>query len=533
MTLQRLLRLLPAGLVVLVALDLGMLFVQHNQSRATFAQLRAAQAERDAIGRIRTNCEALTFKAVAWTLTRRSTQGRQYQEGKKACFDEVAQAGTVLQQAAPALRSLRERLETLAALLENIQAEHTDEAKMVTVGRLEREVQPLTAAVHKDLDGLTRAADGESESLMNAAVTQEERSLWLGGILGVLAILVGVLVVQVVTRRILGSVGEALAMAGALAEGDLAVSPRVKRQDEIGQLLSAMDKARRAWIDAIGDIHGATRYIAEAAAEIVRDAADLNEGTMRAAENLRQTARSMGELVSTVASSSEAARRAAELASTATGSAQAGETAMAEVVESMQALSAASSKIGEIVGVIDSIAFQTNLLALNAAVEAARAGDQGRGFAVVASEVRALAQRSSTAAGEIRQLIATSVEGVRDGAASATGASEKIVQAGDSIEQVSTVIADVSGAATRQNRELDQLSRTLDELDRVTQGHTRMVGSWTSRAAHLQEELGRLEGLVQRFHLPEDLLPAAAPAMPAAPRPSVIEDRRQPAFHDR
>ena len=531
MTLQRLLRLLPAGLVILVALDLAMLFVQHRQSSATFDQIRAAQTERDAIGRIRTNCEALTFKAVAWTLTRRSTQGRQYQEGKKACFDEVEQARVSLAHAAPALRELRTRLDKLAGVLENIQAEHTDEAKMVTVGRLEREVQPLTAAVHKDLDDLTRAADRESERLMAAAVAQEERTMWIGAILGVLAILVGVLVVRLISRRILGSVGEAVTVAAALAEGNLGVVPRVRSHDEIGQMLDAMDKARRAWIEAIADIHGATRYIAETSAEIVRDAAELNEGTLRAADNLRQTARSMGELVSTVASSSEAARRAAQLAGTATGSAQEGEAAMAEVVRAMEALSGASTKIGEIVGVIDSIAFQTNLLALNAAVEAARAGEQGRGFAVVASEVRALAQRSSTAAGEIRGLIATSVDGVRNGAASASGASEKILHAGDSIEQVSTVIAGVSDAATRQNRELDQLSRTLDELDRVTQGHTRMVGSWTSRAAHLQEELRRLEGLVQRFQLPDDVLPAALPA--AVPARSVIQDRRQPALHDR
>ena len=169
---------------------------------------------------------------------------------------------------------------------------------------------------------------------------------------------------------------------------------------------------------------------------------------------------------------------------------------MGEVVQTMDDLSAASSKIGEIVAVIDCIAFQTNLLALNAAVEAARAGEQGRGFAVVAAEVRALAQRSSQAAGEIRGLIGSSVEGVQEGARNAAGASEKIVHMGESIEQVSAMIADVSGAASRQNREIDQLSRTIGELDQLTQNNTRMVGSWTDRAEHLREELQRLAGLV-------------------------------------
>jgi methyl-accepting chemotaxis protein len=522
MSLQRLLRLLPLGLVILVGLNLGMLLVQERQSRATFEQIGVAQSQRAVLGGIREDCEALTFKAVAWTLTRRSSQGRQYQEGKKACLAAVGQAETALPHVAAALAALRARVQQLATLLEAIQAEHTDETKMVTVGRMEREVQPLTTAMHKDLDDLTRAADDESARLMAAALAQQERTLWLGACLGVLAIAIGAILARVVTRRILMSVGEALSVARALADGDLSVAPKVRRADEIGQLLAAMDKARLAWIDTIAEIHGVTRYIAAATDEIARDAGTLNESSVHAAANLQQTARSMAELLSTVAASTESARRAAELAGTATGSAHEGEVAMAEVVKTMEHLSAASAKIGEIVTVIDSIAFQTNLLALNAAVEAARAGDQGRGFAVVASEVRALSQRSAVAAGEIRELIATSVDGVRAGASNAAGASRKILHVGESIEQVSNMMSDVSGAADRQGREIDQLSRTIDQLDRVTQGNTRMVGSWTDRASHLREELQRLAELVHRFRLPGAeaavaQLPAAMPAKPARP----------------
>ena len=199
MTLQRLLRLLPIGLVVLVALNMAMMLVQDRQSRATFDQVRAAQVQRDAIGRIRTSCEALTFKAVAWTLTRRSSQGRQYQDGKKACLEAVSQAEAAMPKARAALDALSQRLQSLAVLLEAIQSEHTDENKMVTVGRLEREVQPLTAAIHGNLDDLTRAADDESGRLMSAALKQQERTLWLGGLVGVLAIAIGALLVQVVS----------------------------------------------------------------------------------------------------------------------------------------------------------------------------------------------------------------------------------------------------------------------------------------------------------------------------------------------
>jgi len=516
MTLRRLLRLLPVGLVVLVALNMAMMLVIDRQARTTFEQVRAAQSQRDMISGIRTQCEALTFKAVAWTLTRRTTQARVYEEGKKSCFSAVELAASAMPQAKEKLAALQEKLTALAALLETIQSEHTDETKMVTVGRLEREVQPMTADMHRELDALVRVADDESVRLMARAQEQQQRTLWAGALVGIVAVVIGAILGSVVTRRILNSVGEAVSMASALAEGDLGVAPRVRSTDEIGQMLDAMDKARRAWIAAIGEIHVVTRYIAEIAEEIAQDAGTLNERSAHAATSLRDTARSMAELLSTVEASTASARKASDLAGTATGSAREGEAAVAQVARTMDDLSHASSKIGEIVALIDSIAFQTNLLALNAAVEAARAGEQGRGFAVVASEVRALAQRSSQAAGEIRGLIGASVEGVQAGARNAAGASGKIVQMGQSIAQVSSMIAEVSGAASRQNREIDQISSTIGELDKMTQHNARLVGSWTERAEHLREELRRLAGLVQRFRLPgAALAPASTAVIPA------------------
>ena len=503
MTLKGLLRLLPIGLVLLVSLNLAMLFVHGRQSRATFDQVRAAQVERDVVGGIRTTCEALTFKAVAWTLTRRSSQGRQYQEGKKECFDAVARTQASVPQARNALANIEQRLQQLATLLEAIQSEHTDESKMVTVGRMEREVQPLTAAIHKDLDDLARAADEESQRLMAAAIQQQERTLWLGVIVGALAIVIGFLLVRVVTRRILGSVDEAVTVAEALAEGDLGVAPRVRRDDEIGQLLTAMDKARRAWITAIGDIHLATQSIADTADEIAQGAGTLNDRSVSAASNLKQTSTSMRSLLAMVEESTASARRAAELAGAATGSAEEGGTAVAELARTMANINAASAKIAEIVAVIDGIAFQTNLLALNAAVEAARAGEHGRGFAVVASEVRALAQRSSQAAGEIRSLIGSSVERIESGARGATGASAKITHVGEAIGQVRSMIDEVSHAADRENREIGQLARAVHELDQLTENNTRMVGTWTDTAGELRNELQRLALLVKRFRLPD------------------------------
>jgi methyl-accepting chemotaxis protein len=514
---QRLLHLLPAGLVVLVGLNMAMLAVQDRQGRATFDQVRAAQAQRDAVDRVRGHCEALTFKAVAWTLTRRSTQGRVYQDGKAACLDSIGQASAAMPEAHQALDSVAGRLGDLTKLLEAIQYEHTDESKMVTVGRLEREVQPLTADIQKRFETLARAADDEAGRLMDAALARQERTLWIGGLVGVLAVLVGAGLAQLVTRRIVNSVREAVTVASALAEGDLSVAPRVRRRDEIGRLIEAMDQARQAWITAIADIHGTTRRIEQAAAGIADDAESLNERSLHAASNLRETARSTSELLAMVEGSTATARRVADLAGAAKGSAHDGGAAMGEVVRTMDELSAASSRIAEIVTKIDALAFQTNLLALNAAVEAARAGDQGRGFAVVASEVRALAQRSAQEAAQIRGLIGTSVAGVQQGARSAGSASEKMRQVDGSIGEVASMIGEVSGAAGRQSREIDQLSRTLAELDELTQNNARMVGSWTDRAGRLRGEVRRLAGLVGRFRLPEaEALDAEQDVGPAA-----------------
>jgi len=532
MSLQRLLRLLPLGLAALVALEMAMMVVQDGLSRATFEQTRVAQFQRDALGRVRTNCDAVTFKAVAWTLTRRNTQGRQYQEGKAACFDSVAQAKRLV-SSDQELAALSEDLGKLTTLLEAIQAEHTDETKMVTVGRLEREVQPLNASISGRLDKLTRAADKQSENLMADALDQQQRMLWISAFVGIAAVLIGAFLVHVVTRRILHSVNEAVSVATALSEGDLSVAPRVRSSDEIGKMLAAMDQARQAWITAIGDIHTVTQYIAEAAEQIANDAGTLNDSSRHAASNLRDTARSMSELQSTVEKSTASARRVAELAGNATGSAHEGGAAMGEVVQTMDKLSAASTKIAEIVSVIDGIAFQTNLLALNAAVEAARAGEQGRGFAVVAAEVRALAQRSSQAAGQIRGLISSSVEGVESGARRAAVASDKIAHVGQSIDQVSSMIDGVSAAASRQSREIHAISRALGELDGLTQDNTHMVSSWTDRASHLRAEVQRLAQLVGRFRLPGEAMAEPAPeaARELQPEPRlVVEDRREPAL---
>ena len=503
MSLKGLLRLLPVGLLLLVSLNMGILLLQTKQGREVFDQVRVAQAQRDALGIVRAQCGDLTQNAVAWTLTRRATQGKQYADGKAACLAALGKTREAMPDAARPLSDIQQRVQQLATLLEAIQSDHTDDTKMVTVGRLEREVQPLSRAIHKNIDDLARAADDQGAQVMSSVVAQQQRALWLGGIAGAIAIVIGFLLVRFVTQRIVAAVRQAASMARAVADGDLTVAPREQRDDEIGQLVNATDQARLAWITAIGDIRLATERIARTSSDIAQGADTLRDHSGHAASSLRQTAESMGGLLSIVEASTTSAREAADLASTATGAAHEGSAAVGELTQTMEDIRTSSAKIGEIISVIDSIAFQTNILALNAAVEAARAGEQGRGFAVVATEVRALAQRSSQAAGEIRNLIGASVERIARGAQSASGASQKIADVSLAIDKVSTVISNVSQAAHRQSKEIDQLARTIQELDQLTQGNASMVGAWTGAASELRGESQRLAGLVTRFKLPE------------------------------
>lgn len=518
MSLKGLLRLLPAGLLLLVALNMVMLLLQTRQGREMFDQVRVAQSQRDALGVVSAHCGDLTQNAVAWTLTRRATQGKQYADGKAACLAAIGKTREAMPEAAKSLGDLQQHVQQLAALLETIQSEHTDDTKMVTVGRLEREVQPLARAIAKELDGLAKSADAQGAQVMGTVVAQQQRALWVGGIVGAIAIVIGFLLVRFVTHRIVASVRQAAAMARAVADGDLTVAPREQRDDEIGQLIAATDQARQAWITAIGDIRIATEHIADTSSDIAQGANTLNERSGHAAGNLRQTAASMGGLLTMVEASTASARKAADLAGTATSAAHDGSAAVGELTQTMEDIRASSARIGEIIGVIDSIAFQTNILALNAAVEAARAGEQGRGFAVVASEVRALAQRSSQAAGEIRNLIGASVERVQKGAESANGARQKIDDVSLAIDQVSMVIRNVSEAAHRQSTEIDQLAKTIQALDQLTQDNASMVGTWTGSASELRGESQRLTGLMSRFKLPGQHAaraepPTAAPVM--------------------
>ncbi len=320
--------------------------------------------------------------------------------------------------------------------------------------------------------------------------------------LGVSAALLGWRIARSTTRSIRDAIGRADAVAaGDLASADAGPASGASSAgaDEGAQLRAALASMSAQLRRLVGGVRDNAVQVATASAQIAQGNQDLSARTEAQASALQQTAASMEELRSTIAGSAEAARQAATLAHSAREVTDAGGRSVDGLVSAMEQISDSARRMQDIVGTIDSLAFQTNILALNAAVEAARAGEQGRGFAVVASEVRALAQRSSTAAREVRGLIAASQARVEDGVGHGRQVRSTMGDVVASIGRVSDLIAEVSNAAQEQARGVAQVGEAVSEMDRVTQQNAALVEESAAAAHSLHEQAQALQGAVASF----------------------------------
>jgi methyl-accepting chemotaxis protein len=306
-----------------------------------------------------------------------------------------------------------------------------------------------------------------------------------------------------ITRSITRPLADAVDAAQAVAAGDLVVDIQVKSNDETGRLLASLAAMRRQTAEAVG----------ASSSEIARGNQDLSSRTEEQASNLEKTSSSMEELATTVRQNADNARQANQLAMGASDVAARGGDAVRGVATTMGGINDASSRIADIIGVIDGIAFQTNILALNAAVEAARAGEQGRGFAVVASEVRSLAQRSAEAAKEIKTLIQDSVARVEAGTKQVDGAGKTMDEIMGAVKRVTDIMGEIAAASAEQLRGIEQVSTAMSQMDRVVQQNAALVEESAAAAENMAGQAESLVGSVVRFKLK-----GGAPVAPVAPR---------------
>lgn len=372
--------------------------------------------------------------------------------------------------------------------------------------------QPLSYSSSDHLNTMTQAIDSQFElasqastvlgTLLDTRAGHAQQQLWLllSG-LSVLAIAAFVLAISI-TRNVIASLQTSLNMARTVAKGDLTSVADINGTDEVQQLLQALNDMNGNLVHIVSQVRNSTNSIATAAGEIAAGNRDLSGRTISQAAALEETAASMEQITSTVTQNSDNAGAANTLTRDATEIARRSGEAVQQFVETMSAIRETSSRISDIVGIIDGIAFQTNILALNAAVEAARAGEAGKGFAVVASEVRSLAQRSATSAHEIRDLIGQSAAEVDAGSKLADAAGETMRQVLDSIEQVRQLVNDIAVAGTEQSAGIAQVNIAVGQMDGVTQQNAALVQEASAAAESMLEQAEMLVAAVSTFQLP-------------------------------
>ena len=391
----------------------------------------------------------------------------------------------------------------------------------------------VVAELSKQKEARAAEAYVETEKLYDSS-----RAFMVG--LVILSAFSGILLGVLITRNLKGQLGGepnyAAGVAARIAAGDLTVAIDLGAKDQTSMLF-AMREMRDSLASIVSQVRTGTDTITTASGQIAAGNLDLSARTEEQASALEETASSMEEITSTVKQNAENSQQANTLAVNASTTAVRGGAVVSQVVDTMESITESSRKIVDIIGVIDGIAFQTNILALNAAVEAARAGEQGRGFAVVASEVRNLAQRSASAAKEIKQLIGDSVEKVDAGSKLVEQAGATMKEIVDSIQRVTDIMSDITAAGREQSAGIEQVNQAITQMDEVTQQNAALVEEAAAASQSLQDQATHLSEVVSVFTLDNVQIKTAHAGKPVAapshakvnPAPRTITNKAVPA----
>lgn len=362
-------------------------------------------------------------------------------------------------------------------------------------------MRPLQTKYFEALDVFVTYQNNQMANANEASNKTANQTTTLVLALALAAAVLSTVIGYLVTQSIVQPLRRASDITQRVAAGDLTSEIQTLTKDEVGQMMDGLQHMNEGLKHLVGEVQHSTQAITATSQEIAHGNMQLNDRTVEQAQVLQETTSSMHDLTAVVRRSTQATQEANELAAAASHNATRGGAVVSEVVNTMGAIHSSSKKIADIIGVIDGIAFQTNILALNAAVEAARAGEQGRGFAVVASEVRSLAQRSATAAKEIKALIDDSVSNVENGSRLVGQAGSSMTEIVESVKKVATIMGDITASNREQGAGIERVNQAIERMDHVTQQNAAMVEEAASAAQAMRDETARLAGAISRFKL--------------------------------
>jgi len=382
-------------------------------------------------------------------------------------------------------------------MMDALDKQYTDEYYQLLEGNL----ATLAASYDKAVNDFSQLADQITQAQLAEAAYNETKMKILIAVAGVLTLLLLVLAWQLLRRMLLQPLNLAIVHLEQIAAGDLSQALPPSSNNELGRLNHALSGMQQSLRTSVNQVREASMQIDIGSRELAAGNVNLSQRTEESAASLEQTAASMEQLTATVRLNATNAQQANQLASAVSETADRGAEVVSYVMEKMNEITDSANRIGDILSVIDGIAFQTNILALNAAVEAARAGEQGRGFAVVANEVRTLAQRSANAAKEIRTLISDSQSRVKEGTEMATRAGETMDEISGEVMRVTALMKEISMASDEQSRGIEQVNLAVTQMDAAAQQNAALVEQATAATQSLEAQSDQLQATMAQFRL--------------------------------